>query len=264
MVTVGDEEAEEGLLERLAKGADRGVRVWDEALAGADLLAVARVLAARGRSARRRIWCCAACSPPTRSTAPRGSRSPATSSCRTSRSSSSSTTTPASATATVKRELEGGLVEVLRIANAGAADDPDRNQRAALREAAGDQAGAREAAGGDGARDLGPRSEAIARRRRLAAARARAARPGRRRRDARRLAGRGRDADRRDRQGADGPDERVLVVAETRRGELREVSLELIGAALAVKEPAGGRRRGRGDRPEPRRSAAALAGRGRR
>jgi electron transfer flavoprotein beta subunit len=45
-VTVGDEEAEEGLLACLARGADRAVRVWDEALEGADLLAVARVLAA--------------------------------------------------------------------------------------------------------------------------------------------------------------------------------------------------------------------------
>jgi electron transfer flavoprotein alpha subunit len=33
----------------------------------------------------------------------------------------------------------------------------------------------------------------------------------------------------------------VLVVAETRRGELREVSLELISAALSVKDAAGGR-----------------------
>jgi electron transfer flavoprotein alpha subunit len=33
----------------------------------------------------------------------------------------------------------------------------------------------------------------------------------------------------------------VLVVAETRRGELRDVSLELIAAGLAVKEAAGGR-----------------------
>jgi electron transfer flavoprotein alpha subunit len=33
----------------------------------------------------------------------------------------------------------------------------------------------------------------------------------------------------------------VLVVAETRRGELREVSLELLGAALAVKDASGGR-----------------------
>jgi electron transfer flavoprotein beta subunit len=45
-ITVGDEEAEEGLLSALAKGADRAVRVWDEPLAGADALAVARVLAA--------------------------------------------------------------------------------------------------------------------------------------------------------------------------------------------------------------------------
>src|SRR5271166_6256192 len=44
-VTVGDEEAEDGLLSALAKGADRGIRIWDEALADADALAVARVLA---------------------------------------------------------------------------------------------------------------------------------------------------------------------------------------------------------------------------
>jgi electron transfer flavoprotein alpha subunit len=33
----------------------------------------------------------------------------------------------------------------------------------------------------------------------------------------------------------------ILVIAESRRGELRDVSLELIGAALQVKEDAGGR-----------------------
>ncbi|MGH2782904.1 MAG: electron transfer flavoprotein subunit alpha/FixB family protein, partial [Thermoleophilaceae bacterium] len=33
----------------------------------------------------------------------------------------------------------------------------------------------------------------------------------------------------------------ILVVAESRRGDLREVSLELVGAALALKEQAGGR-----------------------
>ena len=36
----------EGLLSCLAKGADRAVRVWDDSLVGADVLAVARVLAA--------------------------------------------------------------------------------------------------------------------------------------------------------------------------------------------------------------------------
>ena len=45
VVTVGDEEATEGLLICLAKGAARGVRVWEDSLAGADALAVARVLA---------------------------------------------------------------------------------------------------------------------------------------------------------------------------------------------------------------------------
>lgn len=46
VVTVGDEEADEGLRSCLAKGADRAIRVWDESLTGADVLMVARVLAA--------------------------------------------------------------------------------------------------------------------------------------------------------------------------------------------------------------------------
>jgi electron transfer flavoprotein beta subunit len=46
VVSVGDERAEESLRVGLAMGADRAVRVWDEALAGADALAIARVLAA--------------------------------------------------------------------------------------------------------------------------------------------------------------------------------------------------------------------------
>jgi electron transfer flavoprotein beta subunit len=45
VVSVGGEEAEEGLRACLAKGADRAVRIWDDALEGADPLAVARVLA---------------------------------------------------------------------------------------------------------------------------------------------------------------------------------------------------------------------------
>jgi electron transfer flavoprotein beta subunit len=48
-VTVGDERAEEGLLACLAKGADRAVRIWDPALAGADALAIATVLAGFAR-----------------------------------------------------------------------------------------------------------------------------------------------------------------------------------------------------------------------
>lgn len=45
-MTVGDEEAEDVLLSAMARGADRGVRVWDPALRDGDPLAVARVLAA--------------------------------------------------------------------------------------------------------------------------------------------------------------------------------------------------------------------------
>lgn len=44
VITVGDDDAEDGLLACLAKGADRAVRVWDEALDGADPLAIACVL----------------------------------------------------------------------------------------------------------------------------------------------------------------------------------------------------------------------------
>src|SRR2546430_6364082 len=43
-ITVGDEQAAEGLLSALAKGADRGVRIWDDSLVDADALAVARAL----------------------------------------------------------------------------------------------------------------------------------------------------------------------------------------------------------------------------
>lgn len=46
VVTVGDEDSEEGLLACLARGADRAIRITDEALEGADSLVVARVLAA--------------------------------------------------------------------------------------------------------------------------------------------------------------------------------------------------------------------------
>lgn len=46
VVCLGDEDAEEGIRSCLAKGADRAIRIWDEELAGADPLAVARVLAA--------------------------------------------------------------------------------------------------------------------------------------------------------------------------------------------------------------------------
>lgn len=45
-LTVGGEEADEALRKCLAKGADRAVRVWDAAIEGSDSIAIARVIAA--------------------------------------------------------------------------------------------------------------------------------------------------------------------------------------------------------------------------
>src|SRR6267154_2145293 len=48
-VTIGPGECDEILRACLAKGADRAVRVWDDAMAGSDPVAIARVLAAVAR-----------------------------------------------------------------------------------------------------------------------------------------------------------------------------------------------------------------------
>ena len=45
IVTVGDEESDDALRTALAKGAERGIRVWDDALVEADGISVAKVLA---------------------------------------------------------------------------------------------------------------------------------------------------------------------------------------------------------------------------
>ena len=46
VVTVGPEDSDEVLRKCLAKGADRALRVWDDAIEGSDPIAIARVLAA--------------------------------------------------------------------------------------------------------------------------------------------------------------------------------------------------------------------------
>ena len=48
-VSVGPAEADESLRKCLAKGADRAVRIWDDAVEGSDPIAIARVLAAAAR-----------------------------------------------------------------------------------------------------------------------------------------------------------------------------------------------------------------------
>jgi electron transfer flavoprotein beta subunit len=60
VVTVGDEQVEESLRAGLAMGADRATRIWDDALAGADALAVARVLAAVARPEQPDLILCGA------------------------------------------------------------------------------------------------------------------------------------------------------------------------------------------------------------
>ena len=114
VVTVGDDEAEEALLGCLARGADRAVRVWDESLGDADVLAVARLLAAAvGRESPDLVLC--------------GVQSSDAVNGATGVALAGFLELPhvavvkqldydaASGSATVGRELEGGLVELLRV-----------------------------------------------------------------------------------------------------------------------------------------------------
>ena len=48
-VSVGPHQVDESLRKCLAKGADRAIRIWDDALEGSDPVAIARVLAAAAR-----------------------------------------------------------------------------------------------------------------------------------------------------------------------------------------------------------------------
>jgi electron transfer flavoprotein beta subunit len=114
VLTVGDEEAEEALLGCLARGADRALRVWDESLKDADVLTVARVLAAAVQGESPDLVLCGVQS----SDAVNGATGvalagyldmPHVAVVK------HLDYDPAGSTATVKRELEGGLVEVLRI-----------------------------------------------------------------------------------------------------------------------------------------------------
>jgi electron transfer flavoprotein beta subunit len=114
VVSVGDEEAEEALLTCLAKGADRAVRVWDEGLGGADALAVARVLAeAVSRESPDLVLCGVQSSDAVNGAtgvalaAHLGMSHVAVV--------KSLDYDAGAGRATVERELEGGLVEVLRI-----------------------------------------------------------------------------------------------------------------------------------------------------
>jgi electron transfer flavoprotein beta subunit len=114
VVTVGDEEADEALLGCLARGADRALRIWDEPLRDSDPLVVARVLSAGVAGEQPDLVLCGVQS----SDAVNGATGVAL---------AGYLGMPhvavvkqldydaAQSSATVKRELEGGLVEVLRV-----------------------------------------------------------------------------------------------------------------------------------------------------
>jgi electron transfer flavoprotein beta subunit len=112
VVTVGDDEATEGLLTCLAKGADRGVRIWEDSLEGADALAVARVLAAAvGRESPDLVLCGVQSSDAVNSATGIGLAAhldlPRVAVVR--------AISQDGGSLRVERELEGGLVEVVRI-----------------------------------------------------------------------------------------------------------------------------------------------------
>jgi electron transfer flavoprotein beta subunit len=112
VVTVGEPRADDVLLDCLAHGADRALRIWDDSLEEVDVLAVAGVLAAAVRRESPDLVLCGAQSSDTANGATgvalaallalphvavvKGIRIDA-------------------GTATVERELEGGLVEVLSV-----------------------------------------------------------------------------------------------------------------------------------------------------
>ncbi len=111
-MTVGDEEAEEALLACLAKGADRAIRIWDEASADPEPLLIARSWPPRSSEESPDLVLCGVQSSDAAS-APPASRWPRTSICRGWRS-FDAWTQPGGRHRPVERELEGGLVEELR------------------------------------------------------------------------------------------------------------------------------------------------------
>lgn len=114
VVSVGDTEATEGLRSCLAKGADRAIRIWDDGLEDADPLATARALAPAVERESPDLVLCGVQS----SDAVNGATGVALAA-HLGLSHVAVVTKldydGASNTATVERELEGGVIEVLRV-----------------------------------------------------------------------------------------------------------------------------------------------------
>jgi electron transfer flavoprotein beta subunit len=112
VVTVGDEDAEDAMRRALAMGADRGVRIWADALAGADPITVARALAEVVREEAPGLVLCGVQS----SDAVQAATGSALAELLDlPRAAVVTTLELGDGTATVHRELEGGLVDVVEI-----------------------------------------------------------------------------------------------------------------------------------------------------
>jgi electron transfer flavoprotein beta subunit len=113
-VSVGPEEADEILRKCLAKGADRAVRIWDDAIEGSDSIAIARVLAAAAkREAPDLLF--AGVQSSDQSYASTGIATAAFLDWPHAAVVSQLSYTPGAATAVFRRELEGGLLQAVEI-----------------------------------------------------------------------------------------------------------------------------------------------------
>ncbi len=112
VLTVGDEDAEDALRRALAMGADRGVRVWSDDLAGADPVTVARALAEPVRAESPDLVLCGVQS----SDAVQAATGTALAELLgLPRAAVVAKLELGNGTATVHRELEGGLVDVVEV-----------------------------------------------------------------------------------------------------------------------------------------------------
>jgi electron transfer flavoprotein beta subunit len=113
-VSVGPEEADEVLRKCLAKGADRAVRIWDDAIEGSDPIAIARVLAAAVRRESPDLLF-AGVQSSDQSFASTGIAAAAFLDWPHAAVVSQLTFAPGAATAVFRRELEGGLLQEVEI-----------------------------------------------------------------------------------------------------------------------------------------------------
>src|ERR1700676_1898630 len=114
VVSVGPEDADEALRICLAKGADRAIRVWDEAIEGSDSIAIARLIAAVAtREAPDLLFAGVQSSDPT--FASTGIATAALLDWPHAAVVTSLTYTPGATTAVFRRELEGGVLHERQI-----------------------------------------------------------------------------------------------------------------------------------------------------